>query len=242
MFKVSNIKKLFNYSWSEVFRNILPKGKNGNLTEEEQNTLKISAILGIIASALVVISVVVLVYEVYMSVLGPLAKYTKEGFFDIVSIGEIIWTIIKCAIIPIGVLVYDLVMGKKEQNGWVIFAMFVLVTLWVVYALYEGLYGLRAIGYAPISVLIGLVGSFATLLAGGNMVTVFIDYSQRYNNGGAQVTANAGYTPSQEQTQNTYTRPTEQPAQEQPAQKVCPQCGFLVKGDAEFCSMCGHRF
>ena len=252
MFKFSNIKKLFKYDWIDVFRNILPKGKNGNLTEEEQNTLKISSILAIAASALVIISVVAAIYNSYMSALGSLAKYLKIGFFDIVSFGDILWTIIKCAIIPIGVLIYDLVMGKKEQNGWVIFSMFILVTLWVVYSFYEGVSCIKLIGYAPISVIIGLIGSLATLVAGGNMVTVFIDYSERYNKGTVQpaqsAPVNTGYTlPTENASANTgYNQPVqEQPVQEQPAQpeqKVCPQCGYLVKSDAEFCSMCGYRF
>ncbi len=251
MFKFSNIKKLFKYDWIDVFKNILPKGKNGNLTDEEQNTLKISSILGIAASALVVISVVAAIYNSYMSALGSLAKYLKIGFFDIVSFGDILWTIIKCAIIPIGVLIYDLVMGKKEQNGWVIFSMFILVTLWVVYSFYEGVSCIKLIGYAPISVIIGLVGSLASLVAGGNMVTVFIDYSERYNKGNVQpaqaAPVNGGYTVPTENANvnNTYTAPAQEQQNvqpEQPQQKVCPQCGYLVKADAEFCSMCGHRF
>lgn len=270
MFDVKNIKKLFKYNWSDVFKTILPKGKSGKLTEEEQKTLQISSIIGIVASALVIISLVVLVYEIYVHSFGALSKYLKFSFFDVVSVGTIIWSIIKCAIIPIGVLVYNIVMGKKEQNGWVIFVMFVLVTLWVVYAFWEGLYGLRAIGYAPLAVLIGLAGSFATLLAGGNMVTVFIDYGARYNreenqpvnvnggyaqptnNGGyTQPTNNGGYAQPQEtvqqqaytQPQQAYTQPQETVQQpQQLAQKTCPQCGYTVQGDADFCSMCGYKF
>ena len=233
MFKFSNIKKLFKYNWIDVFKNILPKGKNGKLTEEEQNTLKISSILGIGASALVVIAIVATIYNSLVSIFGGLVKVS---LFEVVPFGRILWTIVKCAIIPIGVLVYDLVMGKKEQNGWVIFAMFILVTLWVVYSFYEGISCIRLIGLAPFSVILGIIGSLATLLAGGNMVTVFIDYSERYNSSNTQPVQS---TP----VNNGYTQPTQgEQTTEAPAQKVCPQCGYLVKGDAEFCSMCGHRF
>ncbi len=244
MFKVTNIKKLFSYNWSDVFKNILPKGKKGTLTSEEQNTLKISSIIGIAASVLVIIAAVA---SIYNALLGPLAGLLKLSFFDVVSVGELIWTIVKCAIIPIGVLVYNILMGKKEQNGWVIFAMFVLVTLWVVYSFYEGIACIRWIGDAPLSVILGLVGAFGSLLAGGNMVTVFIDYSDRYNRGGQQpaqsnyTQTNGGYT----QPNTGYTQPVnEQPSQsfDQPAPKTCPQCGALVKGDAEFCTICGYRF
>lgn len=221
MFKFSNITKLFKYDWKDVFKNILPKGRNGNLTEEEQNTLKISSILGIVASFLVIISSLSSIYNTIKNILG-----TEEGFFEVVNIGKLLWTIIKCSIIPIGVLLYNMFMGKKEQNGWVIFIMNILVILWSLYSFYIGITCIRFISVAPISVILGFIGSLAILLAGGNMMTVFIDYSERCN--GINFA------------QGTIINSIENGGN--PEQKICPKCGYLLRSEAEICTMCGYNF
>lgn len=219
MLDLKNIKKLFKYDWVDVFKNILPKDINGNLTKEQQKTLKLNSILCIVSSLLVVISVLFMTYN----------SITKDvldlKLFDVVSFGRLLWIIIKCSIIPIGILIYSIMFASQEQNRWIVFSFFILIILWILYLLIENILCIRFISLALIPTLIGFIGFILGLFAGGNILTVLIDYSQVYNKQTLDAVKNYKGT-----------------IDSQIEQKICPKCGFLLNKTSEVCSMCGHKF
>ena len=79
MFSLKNIKKLFKYDWKTLIKKVLPNGNSGNSTSEEQDTLCKSSIIGIIASAVVIVSVVGVIIETFSSIYG---SFIKLGFFS----------------------------------------------------------------------------------------------------------------------------------------------------------------
>ena len=186
MFNFKNITRLFQYNWNSVVKNLLPKGNNTVIDESEYKNINNGAILRIISAILSeVASVGIAIYVVvkaYSWLYGDaIMKYAiSEAIKD--NLGKWIVDIIIMALIPIAILIYNNIMKKKEQNGWPIFIMLIIVLLQTLYSLYGIIGWLVGIAVNPLFAILGLVCVLFTFLGNVNIAIGCIDFLQKQAN------------------------------------------------------------
>lgn len=181
MFKFSNIKKLFNYKWGSLVKNILPKGNiMATIEEEEYKNINNGAIVRIIAiafSKLATIGLAIwIVVKAYSAVYGDeIVSYAMSTVLS-ENAGEYIVDIITAAILPIGLLIYNIVMKNKKQSYWVYFIVLIYALLQTVYSML-GIFGwLGSLLVSPIFALIGIISIFLTFLGNVHIAVGCVDF------------------------------------------------------------------
>ena len=176
----NNVKKLFSYNWSSLFKNIVPKGNKSLINDESYKNINRGAILKIVAnvvSQIAVISIaIVLVVKAYKWLYGgEILGYAIKSVLSENAVSYLV-DILVASILPIGIIIFNSVMKKKQQNTWPYFIVAIFMALNVLYSLWGIIGWVTNIIVNPIFGLIGLATIFITFLGNVDIIVGCVDF------------------------------------------------------------------
>ena len=236
MFNFKNISKIFSYNWSKTIKNLLPKGNKTLMQDQESKNINNGAILRIISVVLAQVATIgvavclIMKSSRFLGISG-LASYAIN---EAIRRNMVLWVIeiVIAAALPIGILVYNNIMKKKEQNGWPVFIILILSALQMLYTIYLLIGWTINMIVAPIFALIGMVSVFLTFLGNVHVSVGCIDFLEKQAKSYNEI--HSGNTLKMEPIKPL-------PVEEVPRPKFCPNCGAPINHTGAFCEHCGTK-
>lgn len=183
MFGLTNLKKLFSYNWSLVFKSFFSDSNGDKISALEYDDIESGALLRIISNVLIEIAVVgCAIFSIIINSSDLYGDKVVEYAIKsrlISNIGSIFTDVVIASIIPVVILIYNVIMKDKKQKSVGFFIMFLIALFESIFYIFKIPTWITNFNINVLFAALGIIGVLMSLIANTYIFVGSIDFCLR---------------------------------------------------------------